>query len=204
MDKVKIMIKRLKKELQINIEDKEGQLFLGEKNKEMRLIMLRPNEIMEFCEFAGTNAEDILIWVGKSLGKIFMEKFFYNKEWSSEAMVTKKEVILGTLEVLMLMGYGVLTGMFKKDHIIISVYNSLATQEKGNIMAKNLCLLYNGIFSGVFDELGIDVDGEEVECILTGGDKCSFKFDLLVDEIEDSLVDDDMSDLVVSGFLASL
>ncbi|MBY8987641.1 MAG: hypothetical protein KGD61_04245, partial [Candidatus Lokiarchaeota archaeon] len=113
------MIKRLKKELQINIEDKEGQLFLGEKNKEMRLIMLRPNEIMEFCEFAGTNAEDILIWVGKSLGKIFMEKFFYNKEWSSEAMVTKKEVILGTLEVLMLMGYGVLTGMFKKDHIII-------------------------------------------------------------------------------------
>ena len=140
------MIKRLKKELQINIEDKEGQLFLGEKNKEMRLIMLRPNEIMEFCEFAGTSAEDILIWVGKSLGKIFMEKFFYNKEWSSEAMVTKKEVILGTLEVLMLMGYGVLTGMFKKDHIIISVYNSLATQEKGNIMAKNLCLLYNGIF----------------------------------------------------------
>lgn len=42
------MIKRLKKELQINIEDKEGQLFLGEKNKDMRLIMLRPNEIMEF------------------------------------------------------------------------------------------------------------------------------------------------------------
>ena len=198
------MIKRLKKELQINIEEKDGQLFLGEKDKDMRLIMLRPNEIMEFCEFAGTNAEDILIWVGKSLGKIFIEKFFYNKDWSSEVMATKKEVLLGTLEVMMLMGYGVITGMFKKDHVFINVYESLATQEKGNIMAKNLCLLYLGIFNSIFDVLGIDVDGEEVECVLTGGDKCSYKFDLLVDEIEDNLLDDEMSDLAVSGFLASL
>ena len=53
MDKVKIMIKRLKKELQINIEEKEGQLFLGDKNKDMRLVMLRPNEIMEFCDLDG-------------------------------------------------------------------------------------------------------------------------------------------------------
>lgn len=198
------MIKRLKKELQINIEEKEGLLFLGDKDKDMRLVMLRPNEIMEFCEFAGTNAEDILIWVGKSLGKIFMEKFFSNKDWSSEVMATKKEVVLGTLEVMMLMGYGILTGLFKKDHIIINVYESLATQEKGNIMAKNLCLLYLGIFNSFFDVLGIDVNGEEVECILTGGDKCSYKFDLLVDEIDDSSVDDDMSDLAVSDFLASL
>ena len=198
------MIKRLKKELQINIEEKEGQLYLGNKDKDMRLVMLRPNEIMEFCEFAGTNAEDILIWVGKSLGKIFMEKFFSNKDWSSEVMATKKEVVLGTLEVMMLMGYGMLTGMFKKDHIIINVYGSLATQEKGNIMAKNLCLLYLGIFNSFFDVLGIDVDGEEVECVLTGGVKCSYKFDLLVDEIDKNLVDADMSDLAVSDFLASL
>jgi len=198
------MIKRLKKELQINIEEKEGQLFLGDKSKNMRLVMLRPNEIMEFCEFAGTNAEDILIWVGKTLGKIFLEKFFYNKDWSSEVMATKKEVLLGTLEVMMLMGYGVLTGMFKKDHIILNVYESLATQEKGNIMAKNLCLLYLGIFNSFFDVLGIDVDGEEVECVLTGGEKCSYKFNLLVDEIDSNLVDADVSRLAASDFLASL
>jgi len=198
------MIKRLKKDLQINVEEKEGQLFLGEKDKDMRLVMLRPNEIMEFCEFAGTNAEDILIWVGKSLGKIFMEKFFYDKDWTSEKMAVKKEVIFGTLEVLMLMGYGGLTGMFKKDHVIINVYDSLATQEKGNIMAKNLCLLYIGIFNSIFDVLGLDVDGEEVECVLTGGDKCSYKFSLLGDEFDDSLIDDEMSDVAVSDFLAFL
>jgi len=198
------MFKKLKKELQINIEEKEGQLFLGEKNKDMRLVMLRPNEIMEFCEFAGTNADDILIWTGKSLGKIFMEKFFYNKDWTNELMATKKEVILGTLEALMLMGYGGLACMFKKDHIIINAYESLAVQEKENIMAKNLCLLYLGIFNGIFEELGIDVDGKEVECVLTGGEKCSFKFDILTEEIEKRLVDGNLSDANVSDFLASL
>ncbi|MFX0076710.1 MAG: hypothetical protein ACFE96_14800 [Candidatus Hermodarchaeota archaeon] len=198
------MIKRLKKDLQINIEEKDGQLFLGEKNKDLRLVMLRPNEIMEFCEFAGTNAEDILIWVGKSLGKIFIEKFFYNKDWSTEPFTIKKEVVLGSLEVMMLMGYGALTGTFKKDHVIINVYDSLATQEKGNIMAKNLCLLYLGVFNSIFDVLNIEVDGEEIECILTGGEKCSFKFDLLTEEIDDNLVDEEMSDVAVSDFLASL
>ena len=166
--------------------------------------MLRPNEIMEFCEFAGTNAEDILIWVGKSLGKIFMEKFFSNKDWSNEVMATRKEVVLGSLEVMMLLGYGVLTGLFKKDHVIINVYESLTTQEKGNIMAKNLCLLYLGIFNSFFDVLGIDTTGEEIECVLTGGNKCSYKFDLLIGEIDDSLIDEDMSDIAVQDFLASL
>ncbi len=198
------MFKRLKKELQINIEEKEGQLFLGEKNKDMRLVMLRPNEIMEFCEFAGTNADDILIWTGKTLGKIFMEKFFYNKDWTNESMATKKEVVYGTIEALMLMGYGGLACMFKKNYIIINAYESLAVQEKENIMAKNLCLLYLGIFDGILEELGIDADGKEVECVLTGGKKCSFKFDLLTEEIEDRLVDADLSDAKVSEFLASL
>lgn len=198
------MFKRLKKELQINIEDKEGQLFFGEKRKDIRLVMLRPNEIMEFCEFAGTNADDILAWVGKTLGKSLMEKYFSNKDWSTESLAVKKEVVLGTLESLILMGYGAITGMFKKDHILINVYESLATEEKDNIMAKNLCLLYLGIFHGILDTLGIDTDGKEVECVLTGDDKCSFKFDFIGEEIDDSLVDEEISDEAVSEFLASL
>ena len=198
------MFKRLKKELQINIEEKEGHLFLGEKNKDMRLVMLRPNEIMEFCEFAGTNAEDILIWVGKSLGKLFLEKFFSNKDWSNDTMATKKEVILGTLEALSIMGYGGLTGMFKKDHVFINVYDSLASQEIGNILAKNLCLLYLGIFNSIFDILGIDVDGSEEECVLSGDEKCSYKFNLISEEIDDALIDENLSEAAVSDFLASL
>lgn len=198
------MYKRLKKDLTINIEEKDGHLFLGEKKKDIRLLMLRPNEIMEFCEFAGTNADDIIIWVGKTLGRMLMEKYFYNKDWSTENIATKKEVFLGILESLILMGYGALTGTFKKDHIIVDVYESLATEEQDNIMAKNLCLLYLGIFNGVFELLGFDVDGKEVECILTGGKKCSYRFDLIGEELDDKLVDEELSEQAVSDFLASL
>jgi predicted hydrocarbon binding protein len=104
----------------------------------------------------------------------------------------------------MLMGYGGLVGFFKKDHILINVYESLATEEKDNIMAKNLCVLYLGIFTGFLSVVGFETEGKEIECILTGGEKCSFKFDFIGEEIDDGLIDEEPSEEAVSEFLASL
>jgi len=197
------MSKRLKKDLQIMIDEKTGQLFFGDKKKDLKLLMLRPIDIIEFSEFAGTNADDILIWVGKSLGRAFMEKFFSSKDWNSETMATRKEVTLGSLEALELMGYGHIKGMFKKDHILIEVEDSLACEEQENIMSKNLCLLYSGIFSGLFDVLQLDVDGEEIGCVLLGEEKCTFKFTFIAGGIDDSLVDEEAEE-TVSDFLSTL
>ncbi|MFW9865347.1 MAG: hypothetical protein ACFFEN_04540 [Candidatus Thorarchaeota archaeon] len=149
------------------------------------------------------NADDILIWVGKSLGRTFMEKFFSSKDWNTETMPIRKEVFLGSLEALELMGYGHIKGMFKKDYILIEVEDSLVCEEKENIMSKNLCLLYNGIFSGLFDVLQIDVDGEEIGCVLLGEEKCSFKYNFISGEIDDSLVDEEAEE-TVSDFLSTL
>jgi predicted hydrocarbon binding protein len=195
------MSKRLKKELQVMIEEKLGHLFFGDKKKDLRLLMLRPIDLIEFSEFAGTNADDILIWVGKTLGKAYMDKFFQKKDWSTESMAVKKEVILGNLEALELWGFGQFAASFKKDHILIKVAESLAVEERENIMAKNLCLLYQGIFAGMFDALGIDVQIEEIECVLLGGNFCVYKFDLLGEPLEDSLID---SEETVSEFLSTL
>ncbi|MFX1379995.1 MAG: hypothetical protein ACFFA4_12970 [Promethearchaeota archaeon] len=195
------MSKRLKKELQVMIDEKTGQLYFGDKKKELRLLMLRPIDLIEFSEFAGTNADDILIWVGKTIGRNYIDRFFYNKDWSPETMATKKEVVLGNLEALELMGFGALTGHFKKDHILIVVEGSLASEEKDNIMAKNLCLLYQGLFSGMFESLRIDVDVEEIECVLLGHERDVFKFDLIGEKLDESLVD---SEETVSEFLSTL
>jgi predicted hydrocarbon binding protein len=197
------MSKRLKKELNIMFDDKEGHLFFGDKKKDMKLLMLRPLDIIEFSEFAGTNADDILIWVGKSLGRVFMQKFFSSKDWASETMATRKEVFLGSLEALELMGYGSIFGRFKKDHILIEVEDSLACEETDNIMAKNLCLLYQGIFNGLFDILQMDVDGEEIECVLLGGEKCTYRFNYIGGELEAGLIDEE-SEENVSEFLSTL
>ena len=197
------MEKRLRKDLQIMIDEKAGHLYFGDKKKDLRLLMLRPLDLIEFTEFAGTNADDILIWVGKSLGKQFMEKFFYNKDWSSESMITRKEVLFGTLEALELMGYGAMISKFKKDHILIQVEEGLGYEEQDNIMAKNLCLITQGVLSGVFAALQINVEGEEIECVLLGNEKCVFKFSFITEEIEDELVDTE-SEESVSDFLSTL
>jgi predicted hydrocarbon binding protein len=197
------MSKRLKKDLQIMIDEKEGQLFFGDKKKDMKLLMLRPIDIIEFSEFAGTNADDILIWVGKSLGRVFMQKFFTSKDWASESMAIRKEVLLGSLEALELMGYGHIIGRFRKNHILINVEDSLACEESDNIMAKNLCLLYQGIFNGLFDILQIDVDGEEIGCVLLGGERCTYQFNFIGGELDTGLVDEE-SEENVSEFLSTL
>ena len=195
------MSRRLKKELQIMVDEKTGQLYLGDKKKDLRLLMLRPIDLIEFSEFAGTNADDILIWVGKTIGRNYVDKFFYNKDWSKETMATRKEVVLGNLEALELMGFGDLTGSFKKDYILISVGDSLASEEKDNIMAKNLCLLYQGLFLGMFESLKIDVEVEEIECVLLGNKKDVFKFEFIGEKLDDSLIDSEES---VSEFLSTL
>ncbi|MFX0023718.1 MAG: V4R domain-containing protein [Candidatus Hermodarchaeota archaeon] len=195
------MSKRLKKELQIMIDEKTGQLYFGDKKKDLRLLMLRPIDLIEFSEFAGTNADDILIWVGKTIGRNYVDKFFYNKDWGPVDLATRKEVVLGNLEALELMGFGEITGHFKKDHILISVGESLASEEKDNIMAKNLCLLYQGLFSGMFESLKFDVDVEEIECVLLGNEKCVFKFDLIGEQLDDKIVDSEEN---VSEFLSTL
>ena len=197
------MEKRLKKELQINIDEKTGQLFFGDKKKDIKLIMLRPIDVIEFSEFAGTNSNDILIWVGKSLGKTFMDKFFSSKDWSNESIQTKKGVLLGSLEALELMGYGHVQCLFKKDHILIHIEESLACEERENIMAKNLCLIYQGILNGLFEVLQIDVEGEEIGCVMLGDPKCTYKFDFIAGEIDDKLVDEE-SEETVSEFLSTL
>ncbi|MFX0186249.1 MAG: hypothetical protein ACFE8A_00785 [Candidatus Hodarchaeota archaeon] len=180
-------IKKSKKDDLINVDDSLGHLFLGE--KDLRLLMLRPIDIIEFSEFAGANSEDIVIWVGKTLAKYFLEKLFPNENWADETMTIKKEVILSVLETFEHLGYGILTTLFLKDKILISVEEPISDQEKDNIMAKNICILYQGIFNGVLEQLEIDVDGQEVQCFLKNDEACIFRFDMLVDEF--SLEDTD-------------
>ncbi|MBD3196176.1 MAG: hypothetical protein GF317_14050 [Candidatus Lokiarchaeota archaeon] len=194
----------MKKELQIKIDDNKSHLYLGDKKKDIRLLMLRPIDIMEFSEFAGTNADDILIWSGKSIGKEMIEKFFYEKDWSLEPLPVKKEVLLGVLEGFALMGHGYLTATFKEDHIFISIYEPISQAEKENIMAKNLCLINQGILNGILESLGFDAEGEEVECVLLEDERCRFKFTLLGIDIPEELTDEDRKPEAISDFLSSL
>jgi len=191
--------KKSKKDDQINIEERIGHLFLGE--KDLRLLMLRPIDLIEFSEFAGANSEDIVIWVGKTLAKYFIDKLYPDENWDVETLSTKKEVIVNVLESLEHLGYGILTYAFLKDKILISVENPISKEEKDNIMAKNICILYQGIFNGVLEQIGIDADGEEIQCFLKDSEACIFKYDLLVDEFSGRDIDSDVKSGPISNYM---
>ncbi|MHA1149851.1 MAG: hypothetical protein ACTSR8_16570 [Promethearchaeota archaeon] len=193
---------RKKKSAAIMIDEKKGHLYLG---NNLRLLMLRPIDLIEFAEFAGANAEDITIWVGKTVGKYFVEKLYVDEDWTGVALSQKKEIMNAVLETLEQLGYGVITSKTAKDHILIAVGNPLSEPEKDNIMAKNICTLYKGIFNGVLEALDIDVEGQEIKCFLLGDEACVFKYDMLIDEFEDADVDpDEVEKAGVSGFLGTL
>ena len=47
------------------------------------------------------------------------------------------------------------------------------------------------------------VEGEEINCVLLGNEHCVFKFNLIGEELDDSLIDEE-SEESVSGFLSTL
>ncbi len=194
--------KKTKHDDQIVVDEKTGQLYIG--NKDLRLLMLRPIEIIEFTEFAGTNAEDIILWVGKTIAKYFIEKLFPGENLSNEDLSTKKEVVLSVLETFEHLGYGILEAIFRKKEIYIHVHEPVISDEKENIMAKNVCLLYQGIFSGILEQLELDVEGEEVKCTLLGDEHCIFKYSLLTSEFGDEDIDPLEGEGHISDFLKSL
>ena len=193
--------KKTKRDDQIVIDEKTGQLYIG--NKDLRLLMLRPIDLIEFSEFAGTNAEDIILWVGKTIAKYFVEKLFPGENLSQEDLSTKKEIILSILETFENLGYGMMTSVFKQKEIYINVEDSIIAEERENIMAKNICILYLGIFTGILEQLEIDVEGEEIACVLLGDQMCVYKFSLLTDEFGQEDIDLD-EEAHISDFLKSL
>ncbi|MBN1802082.1 MAG: hypothetical protein JW891_11275 [Candidatus Lokiarchaeota archaeon] len=178
------MFKRSKKDMSVNIDDKTGQLYLG--NKDLRLLMLRPIDLIEFGEFSGSSADDILIWVGKSVGKGVSASLIPEVAWTNETLSTKKQAILGILDTMEQLGYGVLEAVFNKNNVEISVKEPLSTPEKENIMAKNICRIYQGLFHGMFENMQIDVDSEEIRCILLDQEACVFKYTLVSEEFDDN------------------
>ena len=192
--------KKMKKDDIIHVEESLGHLFLGEKPT-LRLLMFRPIDIIEFTEFAGVNSEDIIIWVGKTLAKYFIEQLFPGVNWDNETLSAKKEVIQNILESLENLGYGMLDSVFLKDKILVSVEDPISSEERENIMAKNICILYQGLINGVMEQIGLDADVEEIQCLLKEGDSCIFKFDLLVDEFSSEDIDTEVKSGPIAHYM---
>lgn len=196
-------VRKSKKSDDIVVDEKRGHLYIGD--TDLRLIMLRPIDLVEFTEFAGTNAEDILIWVGKNISSIICEKLIFGDDVKNDSLSEKKLIFNDVLDTFEHLGYGSLITKFGKNKIAVIVGDPISGEEKGNIMAKNICIFYQGIFNGVLEYIGIDVQGEETYCKLLGDKACVFEFTLLLDEFGEEDIDNDGdTDKNVQDFLGTL
>ena len=193
-----------KKSDEIIVDEKRGHLYVGD--KDLRLIMLRPIDLIEFTEFCGTNAEDILIWVGKNISSIICEKLIFGDDVKNDSLSEKKLIFNDVLDTFEHLGYGSIITKFGKNKIIVIVADPISGEEKGNIMAKNICIFYQGVFNGVLEYIGIDIlQGEETKCKLLGDEACVFEFTLLVDEFGEEDIDfEKESSESVQDFLGTL
>jgi len=198
-------LRKHKKKDVIMVDEKRGHLFYGDKKRDLKLLMLRPIDLIEFCEFAGANADDILIWCGKTIGKYFIEKIAPDEDWTDVEMGVKKEAFNAIIEHLESLGYGLITSHVEKDKVLFSVEDPISAEEKDNIMAKSVCLFYEGLFNGIMEVLDIDVESQEVQCFLLGDPACVFRFDLLIDEFGDKDIDaEEGAGGAITDFLSTL
>lgn len=183
-------VNKSKKSDEIVVDEKRGHLYVGD--KKLRLIMLRPIDLVELLEFAGTNANDILIWVGKNISSIICEKLIFGDDVKNDSLSEKKLIFNDVLDTFEHLGYGSLITKFGKNKITVIVVDPISGEEKGNIMAKNICIFYQGVFNGVLEYIGIDIlQGEETKCKLLGDEACVFEFTLLLDEFGEDDIDNE-------------
>ena len=105
--------KKQKKKDVLMVDEKKGHLFYGDSKRDLKLLMLRPIELIEFSEFAGSSSDDILLWVGKTISKYFFEKLAPGEDWTGVDMKSKKEAFNAILEHLEGLGYGMLTSKIR-------------------------------------------------------------------------------------------
>jgi predicted hydrocarbon binding protein len=169
------VFKRVKKVENVVLDDEKSHIYL--KETDVPLLLIRPEELIEFGELAGSESEDILLWVGKSIGKSIFKGIYKGKDIEGLKFRDKMKIVNFLLETLQGLGFGITVLNYEKDNLVIDVSNSIAQEHTENIMAKNVCIIYNGIFTGMLEEVGIDSEGREINCILKGAEMCSFKFE---------------------------
>jgi predicted hydrocarbon binding protein len=161
------MYKGLKK---VTIDPDKSHLTL--KGTDFPLVILRPYDMVSLGALVGSGSEDILIWIGKTIGKNLSIAL------QSGKIKKREKLILLTLDMLSNLGFGKFSMKYAEGKSAkIHVQSPISNEIKDKKDAKVLCNLYNGLFIGIFSGTGVDVDGDEKECVLEGKRECVFEYE---------------------------
>ncbi|GAB4305834.1 MAG: hypothetical protein Kow0069_02100 [Promethearchaeota archaeon] len=152
----------------VTIDSKHSHIYLKDTN--LPLIILRPWDIIQLGELVGSGSEDIIIWIGKTIGKSLCAAV---KE--KDDPKTRKELLEDILSYLEQFGFGrfSIEKYLEAKQVVIAVDSPLEEGLEGGEIIQNL---YNGVLCGVFEESGLEVEGILKEHVLAGGERDVFEF----------------------------
>ncbi len=143
------------------------------KDQDFPLVILRPDDLVQLGALVASGSEDILIWTGKNIGK----KITNTLQNVMKKKKSRDKLIEFVLDALSNLGFGEFDLKYSKGkEAIIMVNNPISTTIKDKQDANVLCNLYNGIFMGMLNGTGLQVEGEEIECVLKGAKQCVYKY----------------------------
>src|SRR4030042_2915104 len=146
----------------VTIDSNKSHIYL--KGTKLPLVILRPQDIVDLGELVGSGSEDILLWIGKTIGKAFCKAVQEKDKPSS-----RQKLIEVVLRYLQDFGYGLVNieKYVEGKEVIINVKDPLEKKVEGGQV---IALLYNGILSGIFNESGLEVEGTQIKSVLKGDD----------------------------------
>ncbi len=152
----------------VTIDSNKSHLYL--KGTKLPLILLRPQDIVDLGELVGSGSEDILLWIGKTIGKAFC-KAVQEKDKPS----TRQKLIHAVMNYLQDFGYGMVNidKYVEGKEVLISVKDPLEKNVEGGQV---ITLLYNGILSGIFNESGLEVEGTQIKSVSKGDEFDAYQF----------------------------
>lgn len=128
------------------------------KNTNLKLVVLRPNDLGQMGDLIGQGNKDIITWIGKTVGRNIAEA-----TEQTGTSKTRKDFINRTLKNLEYLGFGLVSLHSFKDNesLSLKVENPLydALDENQEIIST----VYLGVFLGILEHIGMTVTGMEKE-----------------------------------------
>jgi hypothetical protein len=150
------MIKKLQKGLKdINIDPEYHIIY---KKTNLKLVVLRPNDLAQMGDLIGQGNKDIITWIGKTVGRNIAE--IVDK---SESPKNKNDLIVKSCKNLENLGFGILTveNYHEGKAMDVRVENPLYRELDEN--QDIISTIYVGLFLGILEYVGYQAQGVEIE-----------------------------------------
>ncbi len=130
------------------VEVDKNTSHLSISDTDIHLTILRPYDLVALGGLVGSGSEDILVWVGKTIGKKISQEIFKDKP--AKKLKKKYKKILSNYSYL---GFGDFDmDLNEGKSVEIEVEEPLEKEIKDKEDARVICNLYNGLFIGMLEE----------------------------------------------------